>query len=843
MVLSESTESRGAGASAPRALGQGIAVERADARDITAGEVGAVEGTSNGDGSTAPSTPTENGIKVDSSINGCDARSRSERTAPALRSVEEKTAVEKKTDTTKGAGVAAGKEEKKPAASAGLADEAASAAANLGFFTQFMAAHRVVQRLPMYRRFIITRWLPLTMLRVCSALSLVVAVYVVVNVLDGSEEKYRRDGAEGRSEFDVMNLSSDEAAILGVAVGVVALGQFAPMIALITLQDLTKSMQVHQASSIVAKIFDLPHSSVLAVPAGEFSQLMGKVFHTFDPFLPALYNDVLPTMAQVFVMVIVLLATGYGWGLMVIQVAFLTLFTLIALKQGERKAARNREVVKLIMNEWGKILGIAGSYEQAHYFGNVRSEIEKAENSFAFLSGKMMKIKSGENWDQLSMFVLRTVSVVLFIGVFWVTKGSEVAFIEFCVLCMYIANFCGSLDRYRLGISNVRIAAVEYQTLVQFIGKKSEIQDIPGAEDISVRILRELGDDGGASFDAKSNLAGGAICKFNNGDTSGNDTGKPSRPKSSLLEVVVHDPLPSLSARDALPGISIEFQNVSFTYGGKEILKDVSFKLPAGKRLGLVGSSGCGKSTIIRLLLRFYQPSSGIILINNVDTRTVTADSLRRLFSVVSQDPQVFNATLRDNIVYGKKGSSDAEILEAGRRAGLTISVKEEEVGAASGGGKTDGDMSDDINGMRDHDKTAPTVVSTAAGDAPSNVEAAGSHLYLDKPCGEKGGKLSGGQQQRVALAKALLKNAPVFVMDEPTTGLDGVIAKQLEETMEEISRSSTTIWITHHLTDLKNADIIAYLHDGEIVERGTFGELMQIDGGKFKQQVEARDQ
>jgi len=243
---------------------------------------------------------------------------------------------------------------------------------------------------------------------------------------------------------------------------------------------------------------------------------------------------------------------------------------------------------------------------------------------------------------------------------------------------------------------------------------------------------------------------------------------------------------------------TIEFANVSFSYGGRVILDDVSFKVEGGQRLGLVGASGCGKSTIMRLLLRFYRPSSGTITIDGQNIERLSGASLRRLFSVVTQDSQMFNATLRENLAYGKTGASDDELLEAAKLAELPLRVK-------------------------------GCVGAERASD-----------LSLDKECGEKGAKLSGGQQQRVALARAILKSGTIYLLDEPTTGLDGVVAKQIQKTLDALSENVTTVMITHHLDDLKHAHSILYLDQGKVIERGNFESLIAAKGA-FYRQVEAR--
>jgi ABC-type multidrug transport system fused ATPase/permease subunit len=228
----------------------------------------------------------------------------------------------------------------------------------------------------------------------------------------------------------------------------------------------------------------------------------------------------------------------------------------------------------------------------------------------------------------------------------------------------------------------------------------------------------------------------------------------------------------------------IEFKNVTFSYGGRVILDNVSFKVNGGETLGLVGSSGCGKSTIMRLLLRFYRQSSGTITINGIDIQEVNGRSLRKLFSVVTQDSALFNASIRDNIEYGRVGATTDELLVAANQAELRF----------------------------DED------------------------LHIDKICGEKGAKLSGGQQQRVALARAMLKNGTIYLLDEPTTGLDGVVAKSLQATMDKLAENATTIMITHHLEDLRKAHQILYLDQGKIIEQGTFDQLCELGGAFFKQ-------
>ena len=254
------------------------------------------------------------------------------------------------------------------------------------------------------------------------------------------------------------------------------------------------------------------------------------------------------------------------------------------------------------------------------------------------------------------------------------------------------------------------------------------------------------------------------------------------------------------------PNPSITFENVSFSYQDKTILNNISFSIQGGDTLGLVGASGCGKSTILRLLLRFYRPTSGIIYINGIDIQTMTGTSLRSAFSVVTQTSQLMAGTIRTNIEYGKQGATDKELLSAAQSAELFL---------------------DDVHVHND---------GNVGNVGNTKVSEDSSGLSLDKDVGEGGAKLSGGQQQRVSIARAMLKNGTIYLLDEPTTGLDGIVAQQLQKTLDGLASQATTIMVTHNLQDLRNVNCILFLKDGMIVEKGTYDELCAAEGEFFKQ-------
>lgn len=224
-------------------------------------------------------------------------------------------------------------------------------------------------------------------------------------------------------------------------------------------------------------------------------------------------------------------------------------------------------------------------------------------------------------------------------------------------------------------------------------------------------------------------------------------------------------------------------QGVSFEYDGLgKVLNRISFSLRPGKRVALIGPSGAGKSTIIHLLLRFWEIESGLITLNGRDYRTINPEAVRRLFSVVSQQTHIFNASIRENILLACPEAGERELMAAVRGAAL-----------------------DEFT--------------------------AGLPEGLDTQVGNNGQALSGGQRQRIAIARALLKNTPVLLLDEPTVGLDPITAKQIMNTIDTLMRGRATLLITHDLTDVETMDEILVLDQGEVTERGTFAELLNSQG------------
>ncbi|HEX8937509.1 MAG TPA: ABC transporter ATP-binding protein/permease [Sphingomicrobium sp.] len=227
----------------------------------------------------------------------------------------------------------------------------------------------------------------------------------------------------------------------------------------------------------------------------------------------------------------------------------------------------------------------------------------------------------------------------------------------------------------------------------------------------------------------------------------------------------------------------VRFENVSFGYEpGRDILKGLDLDISAGTSCAIVGPSGAGKSTIARLLYRFYDPSAGRITIDGQDIAEVNQRSLRAAIGIVPQDTVLFNDTIGYNIGYGRDGASEADVETAARGAAIDrfIAVLPEK---------------------------------------------------YESMVGERGLKLSGGEKQRVAIARTLLKNPPILVLDEATSALDSRTEQAIQETLDRVSRSRTTIMIAHRLSTIVNADQIVVLDEGRVAERGTHDELLDLGG------------
>ncbi|MBR6675824.1 MAG: ABC transporter ATP-binding protein [Clostridia bacterium] len=254
---------------------------------------------------------------------------------------------------------------------------------------------------------------------------------------------------------------------------------------------------------------------------------------------------------------------------------------------------------------------------------------------------------------------------------------------------------------------------------------------------------------------------------------------------SRFLEIMAEEPEKDKESARALEKVegAITFEDVTCDYEtGREVLRGIDLHIEKGRTFALVGPSGGGKTTICHLIPRFYNVSGGRILIDGTDITDVSLDSLRRSIGIVQQDVYLFNASVRENILYGRPDATDEEIIEAAKRANIHDFIMKMEKG-------------------------------------------------YDTEIGERGVRLSGGQKQRLSIARVFLKNPPILILDEATSALDNATEILIQESLDDLCRGRTTIVVAHRLSTIKNADEIAVISGGIITERGDHDSLMALGG------------
>jgi subfamily B ATP-binding cassette protein MsbA len=232
---------------------------------------------------------------------------------------------------------------------------------------------------------------------------------------------------------------------------------------------------------------------------------------------------------------------------------------------------------------------------------------------------------------------------------------------------------------------------------------------------------------------------------------------------------------------------NIIFENISFSYlENVPLIDNISLTIKKGQTVALVGHSGAGKTTILNLICRFFDPASGAITLDGTDIRKITMSSLRSNLALVSQDVTLFNDTIKENIAYGTNESALPEIQKAAKHAAA-------------------------------HD----FIIELPNG--------------YDTMIGENGVKLSGGQRQRIAIARAMLKNAPILLLDEATSSLDSKSERAVQEALSNLMQNRTTIVVAHRLSTIQSADLIHVIDEGRIAESGNHDELLQLNGAYAK--------
>ncbi len=253
-----------------------------------------------------------------------------------------------------------------------------------------------------------------------------------------------------------------------------------------------------------------------------------------------------------------------------------------------------------------------------------------------------------------------------------------------------------------------------------------------------------------------------------------------------MLNAADPKPFPQFSQGIVLDHVNFNYDAAKHPDSHDATLKDISFTIPYGKTTALVGRSGSGKTTITRLIDRFYDLKSGSITIDGLPIQSIDIASLRQNIAIVSQDIFIIDGSIRNNILYGRPTATDDEVWQVAKLA----------------------DLDTFIQGLPDQ---------------------------LDTQVGERGVKLSGGQKQRLSIARALLKNAPIIILDEATASLDNQSEKAIQRALNNLLESRTSLVIAHRLSTIHDADQIIVLENGQVVEKGTHESLLKADGAYKK--------
>jgi ATP-binding cassette subfamily B protein len=418
------------------------------------------------------------------------------------------------------------------------------------------------------------------------------------------------------------------------------------------------------------------------------------------------------------VMISGLIAYYFGWIYVVVVLVTVALYVAFTFWASEQRIAIRRDMNDSDTEAHAKAVDSLLNYETVKYFGNEAHEARRFDASMA----------------RYERAAIRT-----YTSLGWLNSGQAVIFTLGTVICMLLA---------------ARDVTAGTLTIGEFVMINAILMQLYLPLNFMGMVYREI--------------------------------------KQGLIDIetmfaLLHEPAEIADRPGAKPlrvtKGEIKFENVSFAYDPeRQILKDVSFEVPAGKMVAIVGPSGAGKSTISRILFRFYELTSGRVLIDGQDIRHVTQASLRAAIGMVPQDTVLFNDTILYNIRYGRPEASDAQVREAARLAQI-------------------------------HD----FIMTLPQG--------------YDSLVGERGLKLSGGEKQRVAIARTILKSPPILMLDEATSALDSHTEKEIQDALERVARERTSLVIAHRLSTVVHADNIIVLDQGAIVEQGTHLELLARGG------------
>lgn len=507
-----------------------------------------------------------------------------------------------------------------------------------------------------------------------------------------------------------------------IAASAFLVAQVLPKLRNMLVDSVRANVQKELTYAMVKKAYELELDHHLTERTGYFAQALSKNYSSIDKGMPSFFGTIVPFSLEV------LAISGcltYKFGPMgLTPLGVVSIYSLVAYYTEKKTGPIRAACVGESYKGYAAVIDAVNNYQVAHQFGNIGYELEKVHAALVRTETEFRKVHLN---DDKNAFILSFINGAGFVG----------------ALALFLLCYPSNLE-------NKVIDFALYSYLLTRIN--AHLDTIPSAL---------------SAFNTAIFSDGKKIAEFLDKKSLVSDS-------ANARELCIDGPL------------KIEFRDVCFSYEQKSILNNISFVINPGDKFAIVGPTGCGKSTIVKLLQRFYRPDQGNILINNMDISEFTTESLRKHLSVVSQDSVLFNETLIDNIRYGDLSASDIEVREAAMLAGLIKHNEEEK---------------------------------------------------LSQIVGQGGSKLSGGEKQRAGVARAFLKASNTYILDEPTSSLDVKTESEVQKTLDQISQMASVLLITHRLHTVANANKIIYIDQGTIIESGTFEELLE-KRGKFYEQL-----
>lgn len=451
---------------------------------------------------------------------------------------------------------------------------------------------------------------------------------------------------------------------------------------------------------------------------GGLTRVLERARNGIETIVRMLLLQLAPTIVE-FIMVLVVLLFAFDWRYVAVVVVTVGAYALFTYKMSEYRLSIRKEMNDSDTDANTKAVDSLLNYETVKYFNADRWESDRYDRSMARYESATVTTYTSLAWLNAGQAIIYTLGLTaIMVMCVFDIRAGRQTVGSFVMVNAMMIQLYVPLNFLGFIYREIKQAILDIETMFGILAQKPEITDRADAKELVV--------------------AGGAL----------------------------------------------RFEDVRFSYdaNGREILKGVSFDVPAGRTLAIVGASGAGKSTLSRLLFRFYDVSSGRITIDGQDIRDVTQESLRAVIGMVPQDTVLFNDTIAYNIRYGRMGASEAEVEEAARLAQIDSFIR-----------------------------------ATPEG--------------YDTQVGERGLKLSGGEKQRVAIARTILKAPPILVLDEATSALDSHTEREIQGALDQVSAGRTTLVIAHRLSTVVDADEILVLAAGQVAERGTHAQLLARGG------------